>query len=65
MAFRPDPWIIYCPDCGWRRICAPKSDTIMAWENPAQCWHCHGDNLQRGPLTVKDRIALVWRQLRG
>jgi hypothetical protein len=62
MSFKPEPWVVYCPECGWRRICAPKSDAITPWQNPHQCWQCHHDNLQRGPLTLKDRLRLLLRK---
>lgn len=59
MPFRPEPWTVTCRQCGWHRICAPKSDMLMPWDNPDQCWQCHSHDLVRGPLSLSDRLRLL------
>lgn len=47
MPIRPQPRLIYCPQCRWQTRWHPKSDALLPSDlPPAACPKCGNENLE-------------------
>lgn len=50
MAWKPEPFVVKCEQCGWHKLYAPKSDVMM--EAPAEtCPKCGHHPLKQEIVT--------------
>lgn len=61
----PEPYTYHCPDCGWRKTLAPKSDALMPGEVFSRCANCTGENLRREQATGLERALTRFRRRLG
>lgn len=41
MPVKPEPFVLLCQNCGWRKTIALQSDVIMPGQMPDYCPQCH------------------------
>ena len=66
MPIPPPPMTFRCPECGWHKTVAPKSDVMVRGHSWFEaCPECHHAPLERSPASVLELAMAKIRDVIG